>query len=141
MKKWFLVLLLVSVFSLSACFQKKFDVASVTIYFDAEGVMVVEPDMEARTLGVVFEEGAEEMEGMVGGEFYDRFEEILRQLEKYEKDYVGAEAVPNSTLVVSWVKSSGQNYQKGDFLDSDEVESFGSFYDDVAELLTEEAPV
>lgn len=113
----------------------------VSLYFhvdvvDAVGDLTVVPDYEKRTLDLKLTWEANEFRGVVGGEFFDRFEtavELVRELEAGE---------PAPTFVVTLEGNDDERVVVGrDYESPEEMEPLVDFYEDIKELLTASVPL
>lgn len=104
------------------------------LYFTKdEVVLAVVPDHELRTLAVTYDENNT---GIIGGDFFDRVEEILEVFEDYPvvvEDKEGAFA-----FSIEKFDGDTKKYVFDMTDDSDEFGLLDSFYTDVSELFSEE---
>lgn len=120
---------------LSSCdlFGKSYEDVEA-LYFTKDSVVLsVVPDHELRTLAIVYDENNT---GVVGGDFFDRVEEILGVFDLYPVSVEDKEG----TFIFSVEMKDGQT-KKHIFNLADTSEEFGlldSFYFDVSELFAED---
>lgn len=104
------------------------------LYFTKDSVVLsVVPDHEMRTLVVTYDENNT---GVIGGDFFDRVEEILRVFDEYPVNVEDVEGAFTFSI-----EMNGGETKKHIFDMSDASEEFGlldSFYFDVSELFSED---
>ncbi len=135
MKLRILVMLVAVVVTLSSCslFGESYEDVQALYFTKDEVVLVVVPDHEMRTLAVTYNESNT---GVIGGDFFDRVDEILGVFEDYPveaRDKEGAFA-----FSVEKADGDTKKYVFDMTDDSDEFGLLDSFYTDVAELFSEE---
>lgn len=167
MKKLFLsIFAILSVLIFSSCFGKPYKVVSFFFYVDdgpvapqyySEANMTVTPNYEDRNLSVDFsvrypnrtEETLENdfsTTGVVGGEFFERFNEITVFVRDYqEPENVESEdiLVGGGSFKVTMEDLKGKTYDVETVWSNEDekFESLRTFYLDVKELLMEEEQV
>jgi hypothetical protein len=105
------------------------DVGSLAFVRD-EVMLEVTPDFEMRTLSVKYLEN----EGVIGGDFFDRIEEIL---DVFEGDVGGSEN-GEFTLAIGMRDGKVYRYRFDEGSESEEFMLISSFYDDVVLLFSED---
>lgn len=135
MKLRIFVMLVAVMVVLSSCnlFGKNYEDVQALYFTKDEVVLSVVPDHELRTLAVVYDENNT---GVIGGDFFDRVEEILGAFEEYPVEVEDIEG----SFVFSVEKADGET-KKHVFELTDNSEEFGlidSFFSDVSELFSEE---
>ncbi|MFH1533809.1 MAG: hypothetical protein ABID64_02665 [Nitrospirota bacterium] len=135
MKLRILVMLVAVMVTTSSCslFGKSYEDVEALYFTKDEVVLAVVPDHELRTLAVTYDENNT---GVIGGDFFDRVDEIFGVFENYPvvlEDKEGAFAFS--------IEKSGGDTKKYVFDMTDDSDEFGlldSFYTDVSELFSEE---
>lgn len=105
------------------------DVGSLAFVRD-ELMLEVTPDFEMRTLSVKYLEN----DGVIGGDFFDRIEEIL---DVFEGDVGGSED-GEFTLAIGMRDGKVYRYRFDEGSESEEFMLISSFYDDVVLLFSED---
>lgn len=105
------------------------DVGSLA-FVRGEVMLEVTPDFEMRTLSVKYLEN----EGVIGGDFFDRIEEIL---DVFEGDVGGSEDGEFS-LAIGMTDGKVFRYGFDEGSESEEFVLISSFYDDVVLLFSED---
>jgi hypothetical protein len=135
MKLRILVMLVAVMVVLSSCdlFGKSYEDVKA-LYFTKDSVVLsVFPDHELRTLAITYDENNS---GVIGGDFFDRAEEILGAFDEYPVSVEDKEG----TFTFSVEMNDGET-KKHIFDLTDVSEEFGlldSFYFDVSELFSED---
>lgn len=126
-------ILILLIFSGCDLFVKSYEDVQALYFTKDEVVLSVVPDHELRTLAVTYNEINT---GVIGGDFFDRVEEILGAFEDYPVETEDKEGA----FTFSIEKTDGDT-KKYVFDITDESEEFGlldSFYTDVSELFSED---
>ena len=120
-------------FSSCDLWGKSYEDVHALYFIKDEVVLAVVPDHEMRILAVTYDETNT---GVIGGDFFDRVDEILGAFEDYPveaRDKEGAFA-----FSVEKADGDTKKYVFDMTDDSDEFGLLDSFYIDVAELFSEE---
>ncbi len=157
MKKllYFLTVAFIAV-GLTACFGSR-GVAKFSIGLNDKSsatVLTLTPDYSKRTFSVDYKKDYVDTKqksvaftGQMGGEYFDRFEEMAKVVKKYTKPVSKEEKLPaavvNSMLkaVVEGTDKKTSTMEVSVDADSKDVQDIKSFYDDIVKLLTVSAPV
>ncbi len=151
MKKFLLsIVVLAIVITLGGCFGGAKKASKVTfIIAGKSGTSVLEltPDYGKRTIAATYNSGAPKEDiasaGQIGGEYFDRFGEIVDFAVKYEKSLdVAWPVIPTdpASYSVNVEFKDGKSYKVDWVLYDDSVDEFAefeAFYIDVTNLLTE----
>lgn len=129
--------------------QMEFSLSSGTPGSDSynEFNLVVKPDNELRTLAILYVQNFsndiyedKEMDGVIGGNFFDRFEEILKQFEDSVETQSELDLVEPGKLLFTIKLNENEDrnfvFDAGD--SSMEYQLVKSFYSDVIELFSED---
>ncbi len=158
-----LFLIVVAVAFFSACFGSNGNVlvlhiettdGSIPPQFYSETDLMVSPIYEDRTLSLeytrVYPDRTEETldadvdtGGIVGGENFDRFEEIVELIKGFDYEGKDEGTIGGSTLIVDleFVNGEHRRFEIDWNNESEGLEEIRSFYLDLSNMLTEEVPV
>lgn len=127
------LLVVVAVFTVYGLLKDAEENVAKLTFSDTINIVDVEPDYEIRTLTTVYNGGGDNS-GIVGGDYFDRFEEIMEVFDGVEPFGDGG------VFVFSVNKMDGTvlNYSFSDGDDSEEFKLVSSFYQDVSSLFQEE---
>lgn len=134
MKKFFAVILIALVSILFSACSPAQKVTTLTFAID-DTVLVVTPDYEKRELEVSYSnKEAEVTQGSVAGEYFDRFDDVVKWLYKKE--------IPNNEKGTVKISAAAADGDKEVIIDwNDEVKGVDStqaFYTDVISLFAED---
>jgi len=135
MKFRILVILVAVMVTTSSCslLGKSYEDVQALYFTEDEIVLSVVPDHELRTLAVIYDENNT---GIVGGDFFDRVEEILEVFEDYPVEVEDKEGV--FAFSIEKFDGATKKYVFDMTDDSDEFGLLDSFYADVSGLFLEE---
>jgi len=124
--------ILVILVSFAACslFKDSHEDVGSLAFLSDEILLEVTPDFEMRTLSVKYLEN----DGIIGGDFFDRIEEIL---DVFEGDVEGSEDGEFS-LAIGMMDGKVFRYRFAEGSESEEFKLISSFYDDVVLLFSED---